>query len=186
MRESTHPQSREPIYAMPCDFDLELSPGNRVALGTICSSEDLDMSRTDDGTLVDGSFWGLLKITHTAEEHAIEFQGSRVASGSPRSSNTSPSPLALPFPGSIAPAVAVRPPSSLKCTVRVNAPKDGATIEIGVCFSPMWSLTNAYPPVEDREDEAKAAKWRVKCRQGGLIEHMSSSSIVSELFYEAT
>ena len=43
---------RPPILDMPATFNLELTPGRTVALETICESDDLDMSRTEDGTLV--------------------------------------------------------------------------------------------------------------------------------------
>ncbi|KAG8972421.1 hypothetical protein FRB90_010226, partial [Tulasnella sp. 427] len=88
------PPPPAPVFEMPCEFDLELSPGHRVALGTICNSEDLDMSRAEDGTLVDGAFWGCLKITHTEGEHAMEFRGTRL-SPSPPTTSTS---LSLPLP----------------------------------------------------------------------------------------
>ena len=43
---------RPPILDMPATFNLELTPGRTVAIDTICDSGDLDMSRTEDGTLV--------------------------------------------------------------------------------------------------------------------------------------
>lgn len=170
---------------MPCEFDLELSPGHRVALGTICNSEDLDMSRAEDGTLVDGSFWGCLKITHTDDEHTMEFKGTRLTPSPPSSSS-----LALPLPTNLSMdqltverlAVASRP-STVKSTIRIFSPKED-NVEIGIYFSPMWSLTSSFPPAE-REGEQKC-KWIVKTKPGGSIEHLETSVVMSELFYEAT
>lgn len=171
---------------MPCEFDLELFPGHRVALRTICTSEDLDMSRDEDGTLVDGSFWGCLKITHTDEQHAMEFRGTRV---SPSPSTTSTS-LSLPLPTDLVMdhrtverlAVASRP-STVKSSIRIFSPKED-NIEIGIYFSPMWTLTSSFPPAE-KEGEQKC-KWHVKTKPGGVIEHLGTSVVMSELFYEAT
>ena len=167
---------------MPCDFDLELAPGQRVALGTICCSEDLDMSRAEDGTLVDGSFWGCLKIVHTDDEHLMEFSGTRIAASPSSDSGSSILPLTMDHRAMERIALATRP-ATVKCTIRINAPKE-ESVEVGVCFSPMWQMTGSFPPAE-RAEEAKA-KWFVKVKPGGVIEHFGSSAVVSELFYEAT
>ncbi|KAG8953938.1 hypothetical protein FRC04_000922 [Tulasnella sp. 424] len=184
--EPSPPPPPPPVFEMPCEFDLELFPGHRVALGTICTSEDLDMSRDEDGTLVDGSFWGCLKITHTDEQHAMEFRGTRV---SPSPSTTSTS-LSLPLPTDLVMdhrtverlAVASRP-STVKSSIRIFSPKED-NIEIGIYFSPMWTLTSSFPPAE-KEGEQKC-KWHVKTKPGGVIEHLGTSVVMSELFYEAT
>lgn len=132
------------------------------------------MSRSEDGTLVDGTFWGYLKITHTEDEHSMEFAGSRM---------TSPPSTVANSPQSVTSSmIAPRRPSTLKCAVRVTCPKED-TVEIGVCFSPMWALTGSFPPADPEENKAK---WLVKVRPGGAIEHLRSSAVVGELFYEAT
>lgn len=183
--EPSPPPPPPPVFEMPCEFDLELSPGHRVALGTICNSEDFDMSRAEDGTLVDGSFWGCLKITHTDDEHAMEFKGTRLTPSPPSSTS-----LALPLPTELVMdqrtverlALASRP-STVKSTIRIFSPKED-NVEIGIYFSPMWSLTSSFPPAE-REGEQKC-KWTVKTKPGGVIEHLGTSVVMSELFYEAT
>lgn len=74
-------------------------------------------------------------------------------------------------------------PSTVKCSIRISAPKDD-NVEVGVCFSPMWSLTNSFPPVLLME--GSKAKWFVKVKPGGVIEHPASGAVAGELFYEAT
>jgi hypothetical protein len=67
---------------MPATFNLELGRGRTVALDTVCAADDdLDMSRTEDGTLVDGNFWGVLKIIHEGDNHSIDFTGTRLTTG---------------------------------------------------------------------------------------------------------
>lgn len=57
-----------PVLEMPATFNLELMPGRTVALDTICAADDdLDMSRTDDGTLVGKSFRDLIVDLSTHE-----------------------------------------------------------------------------------------------------------------------
>ncbi|KAG8984155.1 hypothetical protein FRB90_005514 [Tulasnella sp. 427] len=74
-------------------------------------------------------------------------------------------------------------PSTVKSTIRIFAPKED-TVELGIYFSPMWTLESSFPPAE-RDGEQKC-KWVVKTKPGGVIEHLGTSVVVSELFYEAT
>ena len=57
---------------------LELGPGQNVALDTTITSDELDMARMEDGTTVDGSFWGKLDIVHDGDVHKMEFSGTRI------------------------------------------------------------------------------------------------------------
>lgn len=68
-----------PVLEMPATFNLELVPGQTVALDTTISSDELDMARMEDGTTVDGIFWGKLEIVHNGDEHNMEFSGTRIS-----------------------------------------------------------------------------------------------------------
>lgn len=66
---------------MPGTFNLELTPGQNVALDVTINSDELDMSRMEDGTLVDGMFWGKLDLIHSGDTHTMEFSGTRLPPG---------------------------------------------------------------------------------------------------------
>jgi hypothetical protein len=70
---------------MPGFFDLELSPGQNVALDVTVISDELDVSHSEDGTVVDGKFWGKLDIVHSGDTHTLEFSGTRLPPGEPTS-----------------------------------------------------------------------------------------------------
>ncbi|KAK0450926.1 hypothetical protein EV421DRAFT_1888716 [Armillaria borealis] len=67
-----------PVLEMPATFNLELMPGQHVALDTTVASDELDMARMEDGTTVDGMFWGKLDIVHQGDTHKMEFSGTRL------------------------------------------------------------------------------------------------------------
>ncbi|KAJ7632671.1 hypothetical protein FB45DRAFT_913120 [Roridomyces roridus] len=48
-------------------------------LDVTVSSDELDMARMEDGTMVDGMFWGKLDIVHAGDTHKMEFSGTRLA-----------------------------------------------------------------------------------------------------------
>ena len=68
---------------MPASFNLELEPGQTVGLDVIVSSDELDMARMEDGTTVDGTFFGKLHIVHDGDTHTMDFTGTRVAAWLP-------------------------------------------------------------------------------------------------------
>lgn len=170
---------------MPFEFELELSPSRRVTLTTFCSSGDLDMSRTEDGIFVTGQYWGCLDIVHDFSAqptpiHEMSFSGTRVSSSSslsPLSSRTSSQLI----------HEASKPIAVVKCTVQINSPTE-TFFDLAVTCSPMWKLTGSWPPLEDiagSEQQGKA-KWFVKAKPNGALEHLKSGAVVNELYYEAT
>lgn len=66
------PPPPPPVLEMDATFNLELVPGQYVALDTLVSSDELDMARMEDGTTVDGSFWGKLDIVHDGWSSSIK------------------------------------------------------------------------------------------------------------------
>ena len=45
-------------------FNLELEKGKMVGLDVTLNSDELDMARMEDGTTVEGVFWGKLDVVH--------------------------------------------------------------------------------------------------------------------------
>ena len=43
-------------------FNLELEKGRMVGIDVSINSDELDMARMEDGTIVDGVFWGKLDV----------------------------------------------------------------------------------------------------------------------------
>ena len=81
---------------MPATFNLELSPGQYVALDTTVSSDELDMVRIEDGTTMDGNFWGKLNIVHDGDTYTMDFSRTRL-----HGENITPDlivPLVNPYP----------------------------------------------------------------------------------------
>ncbi len=121
-----------------------------MALEANCESDDLDMSRTDDGTLVDGSFWGVLKITHQDENHSIDFSGTRLGAASA----TAPIVPNEFFFDSRAMAklmmVAARP-TTAKCNLTVVAPSE-QYCDVNINLTSMWRFGTTYPTAESVAD----------------------------------
>ena len=67
-----------PVLEMPASFNLELTRGQMVALDVTVTSDELDMARMEDGTTVDGMFWGKLDIVHQGDTHKMDFSGTRL------------------------------------------------------------------------------------------------------------
>ena len=131
---------------MPATFNLELTPGRTVALETNCESDDLDMSRTDDGTVVDGSFWGVLKITHQEDNHSIDFSGTQLGAASA----TGPTlPNEFLFDSRMMAkllTVAARP-TTAKCSLTIIAPSQ-QYCDVNIGLTPMWRFGITYPTAE--------------------------------------
>ncbi|KAG8868227.1 hypothetical protein FRB97_002620, partial [Tulasnella sp. 331] len=176
-----------PITDMPCEFNLELSPGRRVALNTTCSSDALDMSRAEDGTLVSGQFWGCLNITHdfntspSSGVHEMSFTGTRNPTAAPH-------PISISLPAENLSMLTddrsiVTRPATLKSSIKIKTLKE-VYFDLAVGFSPMWKLTGSWPPAEEVQEFK--SKWFIRASPGGAMEHFKSGVVVNELFYEAT
>lgn len=161
---------------MPGTFNLELIPGQTVALDTLISSDELDMARMEDGTTVDGMFWGKLNIVHDGDTHKMEFSGTRVVN------SEEIDPELLVDSRIIQKMANASKPPTARCHLSILAPKQ-QYCDVFLQFSQLWKLTLAMPPVENIGDGK--VKWFVRVHPGGAVEHFESLMTTTALYYEA-
>lgn len=161
---------------MPATFSLELSPGQQVALDTTVTSDELDMARMEDGTTVDGSFWGKLDIVHSGDTHKMDFSGTRITNTENVSTDL------IVDARVINKLAAVARPSTAKCHLSLLAPMQ-QYVDIVLSLSPYWKLGVTWPPAEPL-DESKF-KYFVRVHPGGAMEHFETETTVTSLYYEA-
>jgi hypothetical protein len=162
---------------MPATFNLELLPGQHVALDTIVSSDELDMARMEDGTTVDGTFWGKLVIVHDGDNHNMEFTGTRIVGDEMTPSMLVDSRVVAKL------ADAAKPPVA-KCRLTMLTPgTQPQYCDIFLHTSPFWTLANAWPPAE-RQDEEGRVKYFVRAHPGGGFEHFDSEMVSTSIYYE--
>jgi hypothetical protein len=167
--------SPPPVLEMPAAFNLELSPGQMVALDTTCASDDLDMSRTEDGTLVDGNFWGCLKIVHDGDNHQMDFKGTRLVD------QAIPSDFWFDSRTLNKLIVATRP-TTAKCHLHIMSPVQ-QYCDVTLKLAPMWRLGMTWPPAEMHADNN--AKFFLRAHPSGALEHFEAQAVVTSLYYEA-
>ncbi len=160
---------------MPATFNLELAPGQLVALDTTISSDELDMARMEDGTTVDGLFWGKLSIVHQGDDHSMEFSGTRILN-----EDVSPD-LLVDSRVMTKLAVASKPPTA-RCHLSVLAPTS-QYCDITLSFSPFWKLGNAWPNPESLGDNK--VKYFLRVHPGGAVEYFETEITATSLYYEA-
>lgn len=160
---------------MPATFNLELIPGQHIAIDTTCTSDELDMSKGPDGNTVAGVFWGKLDIVHNGDDHSMEFTGTRL--------NEQEYPPEMMFDSRVVSklTVAAKPPTA-RCHLSVLSPQQ-TYCDITLSFAPLWSVGTTYPEAEPQE--GNRVKWFVRLNPGGVLEHFNSETVVSELYYEA-
>ncbi|KAJ7581438.1 hypothetical protein C8J56DRAFT_960051 [Mycena floridula] len=164
-----------PVLEMPATFNLELMPGQHVALDTTVSSDELDMARMEDGTTVDGMFWGKLDIVHQGDNHKMEFSGTRLA-------NEQVSPEFM-FDSRVMTKLAVAAkPTTAKCQLSILTP-ELQYCDVLLSFSPMWRLGTTWPPAETIA-EGKV-KYFLRVHPGGALEHFETEMVSTALYYEA-
>lgn len=159
---------------MPATFKLELNPGQVVAIDTTITSDDLDMSKTEDGTVVDGSFWGKIDITHAGDVHKMEFSGTRLADGLGEGFFFDSRTLAKL-------TQAVKPPVA-RFTLSVMVPQQ-QYVDITLALAPMWKLGVTWPPAEPIGDNK--VKFFLRVHPNGALEHFESNIVVTQIYYEA-
>lgn len=159
---------------MDATFNLELFPGQQVALDTIVSSEDLDMARMEDGTTVDGSFWGKLDIVHDGDTHRMDFSGTRLQ-------NQDVSPDFLVTTRAMTKLAVAAKPTAAKCEITLLTPQVHFC-DVILTFSNYWRPGITWPPAEQVEDKTK---WFLRVNPGGALEHFESQMVTTTLFYEA-
>jgi len=164
-----------PVLDMPGFFDLELAPGQHVALDVTITSDELDMSRMEDGTLVDGKFWGKLDIVHSGDTHTLDFSGTRLPPGEDYAPDVIDSRM-------MSKLAVVAKPTTAKCHLTILAPGQHYC-DVVLVFSPLWKLGIAWPPPE-RLEELKI-KYFLRVHPGGALEHFESEMVTTALYYEA-
>jgi len=170
------PPPPPPVLEMPATFSLELTPGQHVALDTTVTSDELDMARMEDGTTVDGTFWGKLDIVHSGDTHKMDFSGTRLTNTENVSTDL------IVDARVINKLAAVAKPSTAKCHLSLLAPTQ-QYVDIMLSLSPYWKLGVTWPPAEP-VDENKF-KYFVRVHPGGAMEHFETETTVTSLYYEA-
>jgi len=164
----------DPVLEMPASFNLELNPGQIVGIDTTCASDDLDMSRTEDGTIVNGNFFGMLKIIHEGDDHHMSFSGTRLTDAIPNDYFIDARTMGR--------LIAADKPITAKCHLSILSPGQ-QYCDITLAFSPMWKLGVTWPPAEPLEDNK--VKFFLRVHPGGALEHFESATVVTSLYYEA-
>lgn len=162
---------------MPATFNLELSPGQQVALDTIISSDELDMARMEDGTTVDGMFWGKLEIVHNGDNHNMEFSGTRIIN-----SDEVPPDLLIDSRLISKLALITAKPVAAKCHLNIYSPIQ-QYCDLVLSLSPYWKLGLAHPAPEPVQENK--VKFFLRVHPGGAIEHFESATHATSLYYEA-
>ena len=163
---------------MPGTFNLELSPGQHVALDTLITSDELDMARMEDGTTVDGAFWGKLDIVHDGDTHKMEFSGTRIQ-------NTENVSTDLIIDSRVINKLAVvTKPATAKCHLSILAPSQQYA-DVILSFSALWKMGVSWPPAEMVPDNPTKVKWFLRVHPGGAVEHFETEMTATSLYYEA-
>ncbi|KAF7967099.1 hypothetical protein HWV62_35911 [Athelia sp. TMB] len=164
-----------PVLEMPATFNLELVPGQHVALDTTVSSDELDMARMEDGTMVDGLFWGKLNIVHDGDKHEMEFSGTRL-----QSDEIAPDFM---FDSRVVAKLAVATkPTTAKCHLSILAPSQ-QYCDVVLTLNPLWKLAVTWPPAESLAENK--VKYFLRVHPGGALEHFESEMVSTALYYEA-
>ncbi|EJF65896.1 hypothetical protein BD309DRAFT_1013767 [Dichomitus squalens] len=172
------PPPPPPVLEMPGTFALELAPGQHVALDTTITSDELDMARMEDGTTVDGSFWGKLDIVHDGDVHKMEFSGTRIQ-------NTENVSTDLIVDSRVINKLAVAAkPATAKCHLSILAPSQQYA-DVILSFSPLWKMGVSWPPAESVPDNPNRVKWFLRVHPGGAVEHFETEMTATSLYYEA-
>ncbi|KAG1762066.1 hypothetical protein EDD22DRAFT_1029270 [Suillus occidentalis] len=144
-------------------FNLELVPSQHVVLETtVTSTDDADMARMEDGTVVDGQYWGKLNIVHDGGTHTVDFIGTRIVN-----------PDVLPdmlFDSRVM--------SKLTIAAKFASIKYHLSI-----LSLAQQLELTWPPAQP-VNETKV-KYFLRVHPGGALEHFESEMVTTALYYEA-
>jgi hypothetical protein len=164
-----------PVLEMPATFNLELVPGQHVALDTTVSSDELDMARMEDGTMVDGLFWGKLSIVHSGDKHEMDFSGTRLQSNE--------YPPEFMFDSRVMTKLSIAAkPTTAKCHLSILAPSQ-QYCDVVLTLSPLWKLAVTWPPAEALAENK--VKYFLRVHPGGALEHFESEMVSTALYYEA-
>lgn len=165
-----------PVLDMPASFNLELNPGQFVALDVEVASDELDMARMEDGTTVDGQFWGCLDIVHKGDTHKMDFSGTRLP---PNDVFTPEFMLDSKILSKLALATK---PAMAKCSLSILAPAS-VYCELILSFSPLWKIGTTWP-IGENIGENKV-KYFVRVHPGGALENIEQQVVTTAVYYEA-
>ncbi|KAJ3732211.1 hypothetical protein DFJ43DRAFT_1074272 [Lentinula guzmanii] len=169
------PPPPPPVLEMPATFNLELVPGQHVALDTTVTSDELDMARMEDGTTVDGMFWGKLDIVHNGDDHRMEFSGTRLTNQQDYSPD-------FMFDSRVMTKLAVAAkPTAARCNLSILAP-EMTYCDVTLMFSPLWKLGTTWPPASLADNKVR---YFLRVHPGGALEHFESEVVSNALYYEA-
>lgn len=170
-----------PVLSMDGSFELELEKGKSAAIDVTITSDDLDMAHTEDGTTVDGAYWGKLDVVHDHDRdvHKLEFSGTRLQ-------NQTLSPNMLVDQRVIKRLAVASKPTFAKCSLVVSWPQREDCV-ITFSFSPYWKIGCMWPPADSISDDGgkSIAKYIVRVNPGGALEHFQSLNVVTSIYYEA-
>ncbi|KAK7446388.1 hypothetical protein VKT23_004240 [Stygiomarasmius scandens] len=169
------PPPPPPVLEMDATFNLELVPGQHVELETTVTSDELDMARMEDGTTVDGMFWGKLNIVHSGDTHKMEFSGTRIVNQIENNPDVT-------FDSRVVAKLAVASkPTTAKCHLSILAPTL-TYCDVILVLSPYWKLGTTWPQAEDLGDNKY--KYFMRVHPGGALEHFDSEMVFTALYYE--
>lgn len=164
-----------PVLEMPATFNLELTPGQHVALDTLVTSDELDMARMEDGTTVDGIFWGKLQIIH-GDNHSLEFSGTRIP-------NESATQELVVDTKVISKLASVAKPPTARCHLSIIPPIQ-QYCDVVLTPSQYWTIGTTWPPAEAVEENK--VKYFLRVNPGGGMEHFQTGIVTTSLYYEAS
>ncbi|KAF9454533.1 hypothetical protein P691DRAFT_309862 [Macrolepiota fuliginosa MF-IS2] len=172
------PPPPPPVLEMPATLSLELAPGQTVALDVSVVSDELDMARMDDGTVVDGQFWGKLDLVHQGDNHKLDFTGTKLPPGEEYSTD-------VMFDSRVINrlAIAAKPPVA-KCQLSVICPAV-QYCDIMLQTSTYWRLSMTWPPLDPVDGDSNRVKFFCRGHPGGALEHFESETVTTALYYEA-
>ncbi|KAG5728012.1 hypothetical protein E4T56_gene19379 [Termitomyces sp. T112] len=170
------PPPPPPVLEMPGTFNLELTQGQHVALDVNINSDELDMARMEDGTMVDGMFWGKLDIVHTGDDHHLEFTGTRLPDNDNYKGGFKVDSRVMTKL-----AVATKPVTA-KCHLTILAPSV-QYCDVILSFSALWQPGVTWPPAEKVEDNK--VKYFLRANPGGALEHFETEIVTTAIYYEA-
>ncbi|EJU05587.1 hypothetical protein DACRYDRAFT_74849 [Dacryopinax primogenitus] len=172
------PRPPTPVLEMPATFNLELDPGQTVALETWVTSEEYDMSKTDDNIMVDGTFYGKLSIVHKPGTHTVDFTGTRYRDPGLQGDFWMDASIMRRL------ALVSKQQSVARCQATIMAPSP-QYCDFYITMSNLWRLGVTFPQAEILPDGR--AKFFIRtANKNGYLEHFHTETVVTSLYYEVT
>ena len=128
------------------------------------------MARMEDGTVVDGLFWGKLSIVHSGDNHSLEFSGTGM-------NNPDISPEFMFDSKVMAKLISATCPSPAKCHLSILAPGQ-QYCDVYLTVNLLWNLSMTWPPAENVGDQKY--KYFLRVHPGGAS--ISAASVVDGMY----